>query len=190
LDQRGQAYSTFKLLIAAIVAMAMLAILIPIIMQAMGWLTNSPLNETKSLISDLVGSPGAVKHTPEVAFKPDEVLPASALVERLPISADQICMSTGQFEADEQNGFSCIICSGRDEPCTACNGGDEPQRLRHNGNATTAVKIAVVCDNSLNELEEDIDAYGLEYPQGNSIKEACQICKGKDKCCAIVLKKS
>jgi len=183
LDQRGQAYSTFKLLIAAIVAMAMLAILIPIIMQAMGWLTNSPLNETKSLISDLVGSPGAVKHTPEVAFKPDEVLPASALVERLPISADQICMSTGQFEEDTSNGFECLDCDGTN------------QRLIYHGKSNRTAKIAIVCNVNVNELKLDIEAYGLDDLGGTSITDACDASCGegassKGKCCAIVLKRS
>jgi hypothetical protein len=180
LDQRGQAYSTFKLLIAAIVAMAMLAILIPIIMQAMGWLTNSPLNETKSLISDLVGSPGALKHTPEVVFKPEDVLASSALVERLSISKDQICMSTGQFEEDAENGFECI----------GCEDASDNQRLIYHGKSNRAAKIAIVCNVNVDELDSDIEAYGLDYSEGTSITDACEVCEDKGKCCAIVLKRS
>lgn len=181
MDQRGQAYSTFKLLIAAIVAMAMLAILIPIIMQAMGWLTNSPLNETKSLISDLVGSPGSLKHTPEVVFKPDDVLAASALVERLPISADQICMSTGQFEEDTTNGFECL----------GCEEAVDNQRLIYHGKSNRTAKIAIVCNVNFDpKLKDDIEAYGLDDLGGTSITDACGICEGKGKCCAIVLKRS
>ena len=182
---RGQAYSTFKLLIAAIVAMAILAILIPIIMQAMGWLTASPLNETKSLLTDLVGSPGALKHTPEVVFKPDDVLASSALVERLPISQDQVCISTGQFEEDSENGFECI----------GCEDAEDNQRLVYHGASDQAARLAVVCNVSLNELERDIDAYNLEdgdgeWDGGSSITDACQVCEGKGKCCAVVLKRS
>jgi len=185
LNQKGQAYSTFKLLIAAIIAMAILAILIPIIMQAMGWLTASPLNETKSLLTDLVGSPGALKHTPEVAFKPAEVLPASALVERLGISRDQICMSTGQFEEDPDNGFECI----------GCEDASDNQRLAYHGTSNQSAKLAVVCNVNLDELLDDIEAYKLEPGndndwEGTSIEEACEVCEGKGKCCAVVLKRS
>lgn len=180
MDQRGQAYSTFKLLIAAIVAMAMLAILIPIIMQAMGWLTNSPINETKSLISDLIGSPGALRHTPEVAFKPNEVLAASALVVKLGISDEQICMSTGEFEEDATTGFECM----------GCEDGTENQRLFYHGKSNMTAKIAIVCNVNLDEIKSDIEAYKLDDLGGNNISDACQVCEGKGKCCAIVLKRS
>jgi len=184
LNQKGQAYSTFKLLIAAIIAMAILAILIPIIMQAMGWLTASPLNETKSLLTDLVGSPGALKHTPEVAFKPDDVLASSALVERLPISKDQVCLSTGQFEEDSENGFECI----------GCEDARDNQRLIYHGSSNQAARLAVVCNVNLTELLDDIEAYNLEDGDGEwdgtSIEDACEVCEGKGKCCAIILKRS
>jgi len=184
LNQKGQAYSTFKLLIAAIIAMAILAILIPIIMQAMGWLTNSPLNETKTLVSDLIGSPGALKHTPEVVFKPDDVLAASALVERLSISKDQVCMSTGQFEEDIDSGFECL----------GCEDASENQRLIYHGSSNQAARLAVVCNVNLDELLDDIEAYNLEDGggewDGTSIEDACEVCEGLGKCCAIVLKRS
>ncbi len=180
MNTKGQAYSTFKLLIAAIVAMAILAILIPIIMQVMGLITASPLNETKSLLSDLVGSPGALKHTPEVVFEPDDVLAASALTERLPISKDQLCMSTGQFEEDDERGFDCIGCDDTDQ-----------HRIRYSGNTPQSAKIAIVCNVNLAELIGDIEAYGLdEYDEGNDIVSACDICEDKGKCCAIVLERS
>ena len=116
MNQQGQAYSTFKLLIAAIVAMAILAILIPIIMNVIGLIKASPQDEAKSLLSDLVGAPGALKHTKEVVFESDSVLAASALAERLPLAKDQICMSTGEFEEDafvtlKINGFDSYLDS-------------------------------------------------------------------------------
>ena len=184
MNQKGQAYSTFKLLIAAIIAMAILAILIPIIMQAMGWLTASPLNETKSLLTDLVGSPGALKHTPEVAFKPGDVLAASALVERLSISKDQVCISTGQFEEDSDNGFECI----------GCEEANDNQRLVYNGASNQSARLAVVCNVNLEELMNDIEAYKLDDGDGDwedtSIEDACEVCEGLGKCCAVVLKRS
>jgi len=180
LNQEGQAYSTFKLLIAAIVAMAILAILIPIIMNVMGLITADPTNEARSLLSDLVGSPGAIKRTTEVTFTPDSVLAASALAERLPISADQICMSTGQFAQDEDAGFNCLNCDGSS---------GSPHRLIYNGSSNLTAKIAVVCNVSLAELTTDIGDYGLsDYEE--DVTDACGICEDKGKCCAIVLERS
>ena len=179
MNQSGQAYSSFRLLIAAIVAVAILGILVTIIMSAMGFITANPLSETKSLLSELVGSPGALKHTPEVVFKPDDVLAASALAERLPIGKDQICMSTGQFEEDDLGGFKCLGCDG-----------DDQHRIIYHGNSNRAAKIAVVCNVNLDELKSDIDAYSLDFSEGNDIERACDICEGKGKCCAVVLKRS
>jgi hypothetical protein len=179
LNQEGQAYSTFKLLIAAIVAMAILAILIPIIMNVMGLITADPTNEARSLLSDLVGSPGAIKRTTEVTFTPDSVLAASALAERLPISSDQICMSTGQFGEDPDTGFQCLNCGDT----------SKVDRLIYHGNANLTAKIAVVCNVSLEELTKDIGDYGLNsYNQ--DVTAACQICVNKGKCCAVVLERS
>ena len=180
MNEKGQAYSTFKLLIAAIVAMAILAILIPIIMNVMGLITADPTTETRSILSDLVGSPGAVKRTTEVTFEPDSVLAGSALAERIAISADQICMSTGKFEEDKQAGFECINCK-KDA---------ESQRIIYHGNANLTAKIAIVCNVSNVELAKDIDAYKLKYSEGNDIDKACKICDDKGKCCAIVLERS
>jgi len=180
LNQTGQAYSTFKLLIAAIVAMAILAILIPIILQAIGWLTASPSNEAKTLLNDLVSSSGSLQNTPEVAFKPGDVLAASALAEGLPVSKDQICMSLGQFEKDETNGFECIGCDG-----------DEQHRIIWRGASNRTAKIAAVCNVDLDSLKEDISVYGLEsFDTGeNDISSNCEICEDKGKCCALVLKR-
>ena len=181
LNQQGQAYSTFKLLIAAIVAMAILAILIPIIMNVIGLIKASPQDEAKSLLSDLVGAPGALKHTKEVVFESDSVLAASALAERLPLAKDQICMSTGEFEEDDEAGFECLGCDS-----------DTTHRIVYHGNSDRVARIAVVCNVNLTELEDDIDAYGLEdFDDGeNDIASNCQICENKGKCCAIILKRS
>lgn len=140
----------------------------------------SPLIETKSLLLDLISIPGAVKHTPKVTFAPDDVLPASSLAERLPVSVGQICMSTGMFAEDAANGFECV----------GCEDATENQRLVYHGKRNQIAKLAVVCDIDLGELKGDIEAYDLEYSGGTSINAACNVCEGKGKCCAIILKRS
>ncbi len=181
LNEKGQAYSTFKLLIAAIVAMAILAILIPIIMQVMGLIKADPLEETKSMMSSKIAQPGALEHTKEVVFTPNYVLTASALSDRLPISKDQICMSTGEFTEDD--GFECLNC---DE--------DEQHRIRYNGSTEKTAQIAIVCNVDKDELLNDIDVYEDDLLEGDGdpdIEEACDaICSESAKCCALVLTRS
>ncbi len=174
-------------MIVAIVifAIVIFGIYVPMIMSVAFPGSPHPSSEIKSLLTDLIGSPGALKFTPEVVFKPGDVFAASALVERLPISQDQICMSTGQFVEDSVNGFECI----------GCETASDNQRLIYHGSSNQATRIAVVCNVNLEELNNDIEAYKLENGsdsdwEGTSIKDACKVCEGLGKCCAVVLKRS
>lgn len=182
MNQNGQAYSTFKLLIAAIVAMAILAILIPIIMQVMGLIKADPLDETKKLLSDLESNSGTLKHTQEVVFEPDGVLAGSSLEDGVPLSKDQICMSTGAFKEDTDSGFECIGCG---------DSSANQHRIRFNGNSERTAKIAVVCNDKL-ALMNDIDVYGLDEGEASvNITASCEaLCAANAKCCAVVLKRS
>ena len=184
MNQNGQAYSTFKLLIAAIVAMAILAILIPIIMQVMGLIKANPTDEAKSLMSSLIDAPGSLRITKEVSFAPGTDISGSALAERVAISKDQICMSTGAFEAvDEgESGFQCLGCDDSDA---------SQQRIIYRGSSERVVKIAIVC-NKWPDLEDDLEDYKLEEGDGDpDISESCEsICQEEAKCCAVVLKRS
>ena len=180
MNENGQAYSTFKLLIAAIVAMAILAILIPIIMQVLGLIKANPTDEATSLLSSLVDSPGNISRTKEVIFEPGAALAASALSSKINIATDQICMSTGEFESDEDALFE----------WRESDDGDE-QRLLYNGNSEQQAKIAIVCNNNLDSLLDDIDFYSIDYDEGNDLENACSaICADRGKCCAIVLERS
>jgi hypothetical protein len=193
LNEKGQAYSTFKLLIAAIVAMAILAILIPIIMQVMGLITANPTDEAKQVMSALIDSPGSLKTTKNVTFSPESDLTGSALAERLAISQDQICMSTGQFESvdADESGFQCLGCDDSDS---------SQHRIIYHGQSDKVVKIAIVCnrwtDDSGNDgLAADLEDYGLDdfdnSDAANDIVDNCDnLCSQGDTCCALVLKRT
>jgi len=188
LNQEGQAYSTFKLLIAAIVAMAILAILIPIIMQVMGLIKANPTDEAKSLMSSLIDAPGSMRITKEVSFAPGTDISGSALAERVSVSQDQICMSTGDFETADSGepGFECLNCDESDA---------SQQRMIFSGSGERVVKIAIVCNKWLGDssgLAQDLVDYKLDEGDGDpNIVEACEkICSEGGKCCALVLKRA
>lgn len=188
MNQNGQAYSTFKLLIAAIVAMAILAILIPIIMQVMGLIKANPTDEAKSLMSSLIDAPGSMRITKEVSFGPGTDLSGSALAERVSVSKDQICMSTGDFETAKSGkpGFECLNCEAPEA---------SQQRIVFNGTAERVVKIAIVCNKWTGKtggLAADLDDYGLDGGDGApKITKSCgNICSEGGKCCALVLKRA
>ena len=187
MDSRGQAYSTFQLLIAAVVAMAILAILIPIIMQVMGLITANPTDETRSLLGSLIDAPGSMRTTKVVSFTPGADLSGGNLAEKVSLGKSQICMSTGEFD----RGFECLGCDTTDA---------SQQRLIYTGTTNMTAKIAVVCNKWVVDngsvvedggLAADLTDHKLDDIGGTSILEACtNICKENIKCCAIVLKRA
>lgn len=174
MDQEGQAYSAFKLLIAAIVAMAILGILMPIIMQVMGILTKPPADATITLIDKLAAQPGTMLMTEVVTFEPGGGnLVASTLAERTALSSEQICLSLGDppkgFPNDPDRGFT--VLGSQDEGS---------HRIIWNGGQRQQAKVAVVCNNSAESLDGDILAYELD---------AECYCPPSGRCCAVVVQR-
>jgi len=173
LNRNGQAFSTFKLLIAAIVAMAILAILVPIILQVLNIITKEPTTEVTTILNDLVDKPGTLKHTAPVTFNPDDTLAGATLEAKLPLSKDQICMNLGEFEDDEERGFHLLES-------------DDEQRIIWNGTSQQTVKIALICNVSVDALESDFDLYGLD----EFSPDCGGICPETGDCCALFLKRT
>ncbi|MFH1240231.1 MAG: hypothetical protein V1672_03360 [Candidatus Diapherotrites archaeon] len=176
MNNKGQAYSTFQLLIAAVIAMAILVILIPIIMQVMGIITSDPTDETKRMLSNAVDNPSALQYTPEVAFEPGDVLAAQAITERTGIAKDQVCMGALDFgDEGEDDDFEVL----KD---------DAAHRILYHGTGTKTVKIAIVCNVSLEDLEDDIAAYGLD--DKITLDDCPETCQEGGTCCAVILKRT
>jgi len=131
-------------------------------------LVPTPDGETTRLLEELLDNPGVLKHTPEVIFRPGDVLAASAIAVRQPISKNQICMSTGDFRG--QGDFELL----KEE---------KQQRITYTGENDKTVKIAVVCNVNKLALEKDLSDYlgisGLD----------CSPC-GNGKCCAFVIRRA
>lgn len=176
MNNRGQAYSTFQLLIAAVIAMAILVILIPIIMQVMGIITSDPTDETKRMLSNAVDNPSAIQYTPDVAFEPGDALSAQAITERTGIAKDQVCMGALDFgDEDEEDDFEVLK-------------GEFSHRILYHGSGTKTVKIAIVCNVSFKDLDDDINDYSLD---DKIDMDACQdICEDRGTCCAVVLSRT
>jgi len=187
MDSRGQAYSTFQLLIAAVVAMAILAILIPIIMQVMGLITANPTDETRSLLGSLIDAPGSLRTTKVVSFSPGTDISGSSLAEKVALGKNQICMSTGEFPTDAEKGFECLGCDSQDAT---------QQRLIYHGTTNITAKIAVVCNKWVEATDDGLaadlaDHKLVDLEGAPDILESCgNICKPNAKCCAIVIKRA
>ena len=183
MNQKGQAYSTFQLLIAAVIAMAILIILIPIIMRVMGIITADPTVETRQIIGNAVDSPSALQRTSSVAFPPNSALSAQAITEGTGISPDQICMGSLDFGENDPQGFTHIE-------------GDESSlnkydRITYNGNSAQTVQVAVICNESSTLLLGDLVAYDMLVPNEEKIDEdhCVEMCGPRGKCCAIIVER-
>ena len=175
MNDRGQAYSVFRLLIAAIVAVAILAILIPIIMNIF-----PPGNDisavTKQLVQKQEGMPGALDTSTEVIFKTGSSLAPSAIAGNTGLTAEQVCLHKGDFIDNEF-----IKVQG--------------QTIMNVGSSDIQMKVSVICNQtnkiltSINELE--IFQTELDFDGTDGI---CQCPIESDtatqKCCAVMLRYS
>ena len=181
MNNKGQAYSTFQLLIAAVIAMAILVILIPIIMQVMGIIKSDPTDETKRMISIAVDSPSNIQTTPDVAFEPGDVLSSQAITTRTGISKDQVCMGALTFDEDDEFELA--------------SGGNSSHRLIFKGTGTLTVQVVVVCNVSHADLDDDMIAYGFidnedGLPDAIDLDDCPETCKSGGTCCAVILRRT
>ena len=108
IGEKGQAFSTFKLLIAAIVAVVILMILLSIL----GYINFSPRNQPIVSAADALKSayqtPSQLVTSQKVTFtKTNNTLARLTVVERanIGISPEQVCLSLGDFKNIKNSGF-------------------------------------------------------------------------------------
>ncbi len=169
MNQKGQEFSAFKLLISAIVAVAILAILIPIIMPPD--FGEDPNVKVKQLIGQAVANPSAIQ-LDEVTFKEGKSISAASIISNSGLSADQVCMGITKFE---NRDFRLI-------------GGASTEsgyyRIIYDGGSDKKVKIIVICDTDAESLVNDLMDYGHDDKINTS---DCDICEGQGTCCAVML---
>jgi len=174
LNSRGQAYSTFKLLIAAIVAVAVLYIL----MSILGMIPNIGGDigtTTRNMIQKQADSLGALETTPSaVSFNGGSNLAPSALVGTTGLSADQICLHKGD-QVDNTN----LEIQGK--------------TLRNAGTNALQVKVSVTCNYS-KDLVSSLEEMGFDDVAGSLNDSESGVCdcpldeESNKKCCVVILK--
>jgi len=97
-NKKGQAFSTFQLLIAAVVALALLGVLMPIIMKTLGFAQGDPISTSKQLLQGQIDNPGTLAYTDSVAFtNKKKSLTASGISENTGLSPDQVRFIVGDL---------------------------------------------------------------------------------------------
>jgi len=166
MNTRGQAYSSFKLLIAAIVAVAILAILIPILMSIV-----VPGNDIQTVTAQMINNqspqPGAISSSQTVNFASNSNLASSAIVGNSGLTSDQICLHKGDHasrETIEVRGSSLM-----------------------NVGPDLDMKVSVMC-NRANALMDSLQELGYDIQfNGQDGFCNCQL-ETTQKCCVAILK--
>ncbi len=143
MDSKGQAFSTFKLLIAAVVAMVILGILLGIVGIIPNLGVGDPQEEAETLLKKMYTSQGRAMKSSVVTFEKDMSIGARdlALSSRSGLIEEQICLSAGAY------GES-----------TRFNEHEEGKVITYTGSAPMAAKLGGVCD-SRKLLSDTIKTY-------------------------------
>ncbi len=174
MNQKGQAFSAFKLLIAAVIAVAILGILMPILSQVTGIITKAPGEEISMVLANQVGNPGNYTVTNEFTFKPNEGVSTMALAAGTPgLSADQICLSLGEDVGgwDDSSNFMLIA-------------GDDMQNIQWEGPANQTARAGILC---AGDGDSAIDALAIYNKEANDI-DCPSACEGS-RCCIVLLQR-
>jgi hypothetical protein len=170
LNQIGQAYSTFKLLIAAIVAVAILYILMSII-GIIPTIGGDIQTVTKQMVQKQAGMLGALDTSSPVSFNAGSNLAPSALVGNSGLSANQICINKGDMIENEN-----LQVQG--------------QTIANNGRTNLQVKVSVTC-NLTKSLNDSLEEMGFELDWGDDDGNCeCDLDDedATQKCCAVILR--
>jgi len=164
LNEKGQEFSVFKLVIAAIVAVAILGVLLSI----MGGLVlpgSEPGPEITRVVKSLMNAPGQPGKTNPVTFKQDTAITSAAVAEGTgALGSNQVCFSTGDFE--EEKSFE-VLGEGR--------------ILKYNKPADFIARAQVICSTGT-ELQGWVDDLG--YTEWET--EFCSDCMELTDTCCIV----
>ncbi|MFH1587117.1 MAG: hypothetical protein ABID38_04630 [Candidatus Diapherotrites archaeon] len=142
MNQKGQEFSVFKLLIAAIVAVAILVVLLSIIKPPIPG--QDPSQKIIENLKSIIDSPGTPKKIDSVKFQTDTTIVSKTLAEATDtLGASQVCLVVGETATNKER-FD-VVTKGK--------------VIRYSGNLEQSEGILLLCSraNELNEDLEDLD---------------------------------
>jgi len=164
LNQKGQASSTFQLLIAAIVALAILGVLISVI-GGIGGISGDPTTATKQLLKNQINNPGAESCTDPVEFsaKKNKSLAAMGITKDSGLDSEQV------FFTNEPN-----------EGVTGFEVNSTGSILQYISQSSKKVVICVICAEGTENLEQALEdnlgaSNGVSVPTGVEGETFCAV---------------
>src|SRR3989338_8652394 len=170
MNQQGQAFEVFKLLIAAVVAIAILAILFGILRNVIVGVQTEPQAKATEIVKNSINSIGELKVTDAVTFSTGKSLNSRTIaIETRYLAENQVCVSAGDFSNDEE-AFKEL---------------SDGEIIVYSGKSDRATKLAVLCDYG-NKLEDTLQKYG----KGDDWRMNCGCTQEEDRCCLVAIVKN
>jgi hypothetical protein len=167
--EKGQAFSTFQLLIAAVVALALLAVLLPLLKSPN--IGNSPTKLTQDLLKSQIDNIGALAYTPTLTIKKDYSLSISGLVDETGIDRSQVAFV---LPTELNNSFS----------------NNNLNVLKYLKSTKGTFIIGILCDYEGSDFTTSFDAYTEDISTGNIDEPTFYDTTGGLKVCMIFPKRT
>ncbi|MBI4052697.1 MAG: hypothetical protein HY394_01535 [Candidatus Diapherotrites archaeon] len=182
MNEKGQAFDTFKLLIAAIVAIAILTILFQIFgLIPTNLLQSNPTEAAADKLKTATNKLALAQTTKDVVFDRTNNEFSNRPISKVsgvPIGPEQICVLRGYFADNPEFEFI-----------------SEGQSISYKGNSPKPAKITVLCDSGAGELASDLEqqpllAADVEKDGGLATCGSLPACteSSTETCCIIVLR--
>ncbi|MDO8537669.1 MAG: hypothetical protein Q7S21_02185 [archaeon] len=169
--QKGQEFSVFKLLISAIIALAILAVLMPIIGSIFLGFGTNPNDEAVTQIKNLYNKPSQHVLTKAVTFtQASGGLNAKSIATGTQLlSQSQLWLGTGDF--------------GEGEFALSASGGI----INYTGSGSKSVKLSIMCDAG-KDIDTDLTENGLADIKPTSDPPTACDSTSNETCCIILLR--
>jgi len=174
INQKGQEFSVFKLLISAIVAIAILAILLSIIGNPFDPRDN-PADIAENLLKDANDKDYQEVVSKEIVFEKDHTISSRSLGDELNLERQQVCLNI--LDDLESKGF-------------AVNA--EKSLISYSRDTGSRVKIVGLCGPKDSFVSDNLAGDSPKLSDGgfNFSSECGSVCPDGQKCCVLALVKS
>ena len=172
LNEKGQEFSVFKLLISAVIAIVILTILLQMLGLLGGFGQGNPFEEAKTTLKTATTNVASENPSKVVTFKTGDSVGAKALATAVDLSEDQICISLGQFLDDPSGNWE-----------------GTGKMVKYTGTGAKKTKWAILCDVG-KDLTGSVTDYGSLLEPGWLSDCACAADEYMEKCCVLALVKT
>ncbi|MFH1390926.1 MAG: hypothetical protein ABIH20_01300 [Candidatus Diapherotrites archaeon] len=150
MDSKGQAYSVFKLLIAAVVAGAILLILLQVLQVLPNIGSQNPNSVSSEIVKSQINSPGEERIIKDVSFNNGDSLNAKTIAAGSGgLSTQQICVFASDFAPNLESFI---------DP------GENGKVVIYEGSFAQKTRLFIMCDrwNDLIETDGSLEVYNVE----------------------------